>query len=121
MSPSAREHPSLDTEISLHAFSQLMAPQQLTQVVLLLQQAFILSLRTQKILATVTKDMVGSISAIISYLVEATDRSNRVFFVWDFFFFNIFSLGGRSRLHSLPSSIFTTHAMCIASIGGYKS
>lgn len=31
MSPSTRQHPSLDTEISLHAFSQLMAPQQLKQ------------------------------------------------------------------------------------------
>lgn len=30
--------------------------------------------------------MVGSISAIISYLVEATDKSNRGGFVWEIFF-----------------------------------
>ena len=57
------------------------------KVLLPLQRASIFSLQTQQILATATKDMVGSINAIISYLVEATGRSN---WVLGFVFFVLF-------------------------------
>lgn len=106
--------PSHSAETSLHAFIQQMV---YDKVLLSLQQAFILLLPSQKIPATATKDVRGSTSAIVLHLVETTHQSNRG--GWGFFLY-IFSPGGRSRLHSLPSSIFTAHATCISSMVGYK-